>query len=220
VPPGHPTHGPVYSALVPFPKRLLNSYETIKVDMHPHWWYLTPSVAALAVSVGFSVWALTLGDSNADKALKVVGIVLLVASGLWALIRYMLWVTTHFVVTSDRVIFRQGVLRKVGVQIPLERVNNVNFEQTIFERLLGAGDLLIESGGADGQQTFEDIRHPDRVTNIIHEAIEENTVSAARPGVADTGLDVAGQLERLEGLAQRGSITWEEFEAQKRRLLG
>lgn len=204
---------------MPLPKRLLNSFETIKIDMHPHWWYLTPSVSALAVSVAFSVWALTLGDSNADKALKVIGIVLLVASGLWALIRYALWVTTHFVVTSDRVIFRQGVLRKVGVQIPLERVNNVNFEQTIFERMLGAGDLLIESGGADGQQTFEDIRHPDTVTNIIHQAIEENAVAGPR-GAAETAPDVADQLERLEGLAQRGSITWEEFEAQKRRLLG
>lgn len=203
-----------------FPRRLLNSFETVKVDMHPHWWYLTPSVTALAVSVGFAGWALSLDESGTDKALKVIGLVILIASALWTLIRYTRWATTHFVVTSDRVIFRQGVLRKIGVQIPLERVNNVNFEQTIFERMLGAGDLLIESGGADGRQTFEDIRHPDRVTNVIHEAMEENVANA--PGSARSVEidDVAGQLERLEGLAQRGSITWDEFEAQKRRLLG
>ena len=117
------------------------------------------------------------------------------------------------------IFFREGVFRRDGVQIPLERVNNVNFQQTFFERILGAGDLLIESGGEDGHQRFSDIKHPDRVTNVIHEAMEDND-NRARGGSAGREVDVADQLERLEALLERGTITEDEFERQKRRLLG
>lgn len=203
---------------MPFPKRLLNSFETVRVDLHPHWWYLTPSISSLIVSVVLCAFALSRGNGAGDKALKFIALALLVVCAAWLLVRYLRWVTTYFVVTSDRVIYREGVLRKVGVQIPLERVNNVNFNQTIFERMLGAGDLLIESGGEDGTQRFTDIKHPDRVTNVIHEAMEFNTAHDGDRGRRGD-VDIADQLERLEGLRDRGSITEAEFEAQKRRLL-
>ena len=155
-----------------FPKRLLNSFETIRVDLRPHWWYLTPPGGATLLALIFTIYALTL-DGGVGKAVKIIALIVLVIAGGWMLGRYTRWYCSHFVVTSHRVIFRAGVLRKSGMQIPLERVNNVNFNQSVFERMLGAGDLLIESGGEDGQERFEDIKHPDRVANIIHEAIED-----------------------------------------------
>ena len=79
---------------------------------------------------------------------------------------------TYFVVTTDRVIFRTGVISRRGIEIPLGRVNNVLFNQSLLERLIGAGDLLIESGGESGQQIFTDVRNPDRVQNSIHAAID------------------------------------------------
>jgi uncharacterized membrane protein YdbT with pleckstrin-like domain len=122
------------------------------------------------------------------------------------------------VITSDRVIFRSGVLAKSGIEIPLERVNNVLFNQSIFERMLGAGDLLIESGGEDGQQRFSDIRRPERVQNLIHAQMEVN--ESRRFTVPPADGDVASQLEKLEGLLERGTISLAEFEAEKSRLLG
>jgi uncharacterized membrane protein YdbT with pleckstrin-like domain len=103
------------------------------------------------------------------------------------------------------------------VEIPLERVNNVNFSQSIVERMLGVGDLLIESGGQDGQQTFTDIAQPERVQNIIHSTIQARGAirSEATPG----SMSIAGELERLEALLDRGTITDDEFLEQKRRLL-
>ena len=97
--------------------------------------------------------------------------------------------------------------------------------------MLGAGDLLIESGGEDGQSRFTDIRHPDRVQNLIHSQMELNEDkmygrvnrdgtpgAAAAPGAQH--LDVPSQLEKLEGMLQRGTLTPAEFEDQKRKLLG
>ena len=200
--------------------------ETIALDMHPHWWYFAePALSLLgAIVLGIVTLTQTDGGSNARKGLGYVVIALLVVAALWLIGRYSKWVTTNFVITSQRLIFRQGVIAKSGIEIPLERVNNVNFNQSIFERMLGAGDLLIESGGEDGQQRFTDIRHPDQVQNLVHAQMEglamrRGGYAAAATTKALTG-DVTEQLERLEGMLQRGTLSQAEFDAQKQRLLG
>lgn len=208
---------------MPYPKKNLNANETIALDMHPHWWYFAEPAGALvgAIILGIIVAAKTDGDGNGRKILVYAVIALMVVTALWLIGRYLKWITTNFVITSNRLIFRQGVLAKSGIEIPLERVNNVNFNQSVFERMLGAGDLLIESGGEDGQSRFTDIRHPEKVQNLIHsqmESLHQRRGGYSAPQAAPSA-DVTAQLERLEGLLDRGTITPEEFEAQKRRLL-
>jgi uncharacterized membrane protein YdbT with pleckstrin-like domain len=205
-----------------FSQKNLNANETIALDLHPHWWYFAGPVAALVVSIIGGIWALTTdGGSNAGKAMRVIFLAALVLTAIWVVARYLKWMTTHFVITSHRLIFRTGVLAKSGIEIPLERVNNVNFNQSVFERMLGAGDLLIESGGEDGQSRFSDIKHPDQVQRMIHSQMElaaERRGSYSRSAAGTTS--VAEELERLEGMLQRGTLSPEEFEAQKRKLLG
>ena len=211
-------------ASMPFPKKNLNADETIALDMHPHWWYFAEPAFSLlgAIILGIVVLLKTEQGDKARNVLGILSLVLIVGTAIWLIIRYLKWLTTNFVITSHRVIFRQGVIAKSGIEIPLERVNNVNFSQSVFERILGAGDLLIESGGEDGQQRFTDIRHPDRVQNLIsnqQEGHAKRRASYGTPLAAPAHADVAGQLERLEGMLQRGTLTPEEFDAQKRRLL-
>ncbi|MCU1502898.1 MAG: hypothetical protein JWM12_2252 [Ilumatobacteraceae bacterium] len=211
---------------MPYPKKNLNANETIALDMHPHWWYFARPAAALVGAIVIGIIILIEGPKgSAGTFFHWLAIVLLVITALWLIGRYLKWRTTNFVITSHRLIFRQGVFAKSGIEIPLERVNNVNFSQGIFERILGAGNLLVESGGEDGQQRFTDIRHPDRVQNLIHAQMEGHAVRRAGYPNANVPmpppqLDVADQLERLEGMLQRGTLTPDEFELQKQRLLG
>ena len=203
---------------MPYPAKLLNPDESVALDLNPHWWYFAESVSSFAVS-GI-LWLFVFGkyqDNPKPFLTYPIGVIAL-ATLAWVIVRYLKWRTTYFVITSDRLIFRNGVIGKSGIEIPLERVNNVNFKQGIFERIIGAGDLLIESGGEDGQQRFSDISHPDRVQNLIHTQMEENQKRSFSVNVTG-GSDVATQLEKLEGLLDRGSISAEEFESQKRRLL-
>ncbi len=89
--------------------------------------------------------------------------------------------------------------------------------------MVGAGDLLMESGGEEGQQRFTDIRHPDQVQNLINAQMEGHALrraTLARDVGGSASSDVASQLEKLEGMLQRGTLTPEEFETQKRKLLG
>jgi uncharacterized membrane protein YdbT with pleckstrin-like domain len=209
--------------MMPYPRKLLNDYETVAVDLHPHWWYFATPVAALvgSIIVGVVAWIYTDGTGTPRTGLVYLVIALIVASMVWVVVRYLKWTTTSFVITSDRLIFRAGVISKMGVEIPLERVNTIHFNQSIFERMTGSGDLVIESGGEDGQQRFTDIRRPDQVQKTIHAQKEANnkrrfTVSGANVGSGD----VASQLEKLEGMLERGTLTVDEFQGQKDRLLG
>lgn len=208
---------------MPYPKKLLNDYEELAVDLHPHYWYFAEAVAALVASIVLGIIVLAATDSS---ALRWIVLALIVISALWLLVRYLRWATTNFVITSDRVIFRHGVIAKSGIEIPLERVNSVHFNQSIFERMIGAGDLLIESGAEGGQQRFTDVKNPDKIQNLIHSQMEQNEnrmfQGGGRAGAQGTSgaVDLTAQLERLEGLRDRGALSDDEFETQKRRLLG
>ncbi len=206
---------------MPYPKKLLNDFETVAVDLHPHWWYFAEPVAALVGSIilGIVTKVFTDGTGTPRTLLVYLVIALIVISMIWVVVRYLKWATTNFVITSDRLIYRAGVIAKTGVEIPLERVNTVHFSQSIFERMTGSGDLVIESGGEDGQQRFTDIRRPDRVQNLIRAQSEDNE-QRRFTGTNAAPADVASQLEKLEGMLERGTLTPDEFQAQKDKLLG
>ncbi|MFZ9015788.1 MAG: PH domain-containing protein [Ilumatobacteraceae bacterium] len=202
---------------MPYPRKYLNDYETVALDLHPHWWFFAEPAFALIASVVVGIVALTVFDGTPETIVGWIALVMIAVSVLWMIGRYAKWSTTNFVITSDRLIYRSGVIAKSGIEIPLERVNNVLFNQSVFERIIGAGDLLIESGGEAGQQRFSDIKNPGRVQNLIHAQMETNS---NRMFGANGGADVASQLEKLEGMLERGTLTREEFDREKRRLLG
>jgi uncharacterized membrane protein YdbT with pleckstrin-like domain len=207
---------------VPFPRKLLNEDEEVVLDLHPHWWFLAKQTLALLAATVLGVLVLLNVDNGVVRLLA--GLLILAAVGWWVL-RYLDWRTTNFVVTTDRLIYRHGVLAKHGIEIPLERVNNVLFSQRLFERMLGAGDLVIESAGESGRQAFSDVRKPSAVQNEIYRQIEANeNRKFDRIGrgtfMGPAGGSVADELAKLDRLRRDGVLSEEEFAAQKARLLG
>lgn len=198
-----------------FPRKLLNDAEELVLDLRPHWSYFAGPAALLAVMLVLLVVV---------AASPLPGVVLLAVTGIavaalvWFVGRYSRWATTNFVVTSDRIIYRSGVLAKRGIEIPLERVNTVFSNQTVLERLLRSGDVVIESGGEQGRQLFTDIPNPRLVQNEIYRAIEDNQ-NRMFGHRQERGDDPIDQLERLDALRRRGVISESEFAAKKARLL-
>jgi len=207
-----------------YPRKLLNQNESVELDLRPHWWFLAPRLAVLVLAVLVGIYTAT-RDDPPQALVALVGIAV-VAALIWFGVRYAQWATTNFVVTSDRVIYRHGVLSKRGIEIPLDRINTVVFNQSFFERIIGAGDLEIESA-ADTPSVFTDIRKPSIVQAEIYKQAEDNEnrkydrigANAQAGAAASSGLSIAEQLEKLEGLRDRGSITPEQYEAQKAQLL-
>ena len=208
-----------------FPPDLLSDDEEVVVDMHPHWWTMVPVGALLAVVIVGGLAILVASGSGtawltARAAVGLAVLTTLVAFG----IRYAKWSTTEFVVTTERVISRSGVISKTGIEIPLDRINTVFFNQSAFERLARSGDLGIESAGEGGRQTFNNIRKPNMVQAEIYaqkerfehrrlERIGRASASASHP------ISVADEIAKLDALRQQGVVTDAEFEAKKAEML-
>jgi uncharacterized membrane protein YdbT with pleckstrin-like domain len=207
---------------VPFPTKLLNDDEEVILDLHPHWWYFAKPLSALVVAVAAGVWALGY-DGTGDNVIQVVTAVAVVLALGWFLLTYARWATTNFVITSDRLIYRHGVLAKKGIEIPLERVNTVFFSQSIFERVLGSGDLVIESAGEKGSEAFSNVRKPSSVQNEIYKQMEANENRkfdrmGARAG-GGSGASIPEQIQQLDDLRRRGVLSDAEFASKKADLL-
>jgi uncharacterized membrane protein YdbT with pleckstrin-like domain len=207
---------------MPYPRHLINEGETVALDLHPHWWYFSKHILT-----GIPLFLALIGVLTLSGSVQAVAgwawAILAVIWAVWLAIKYVQWQYTHFVVTDDRVIFRTGMLSKHGVEIPLERINNINFDQRIFERMIGAGDLDIESAGREGQSHFEDVRHPDGVQQEIYRQMEVNAKETASWSTPQTpaggGANIPEQIEQLAALRDKGHITAEEFETKKAALL-
>jgi uncharacterized membrane protein YdbT with pleckstrin-like domain len=199
---------------MPFPRKYLNEGEEIILDLRPHWFYLAGPAAALVVAL---VLALVVKDRSEWILFPVLALV--VVALVWFLGRYAKWATTNFVLTSDRLVYRSGVASRQGREIPLERLNDVSFHQSLLQRMLGAGDLLVESGGERGQEQFGSFARPQDIQNEIHRAIEAAAARDADRMAGRRELSPLEQLEKLEELRQRGVITQAEFELKKAKLL-
>jgi uncharacterized membrane protein YdbT with pleckstrin-like domain len=213
---------------VAYPQRLLQDDEEVALDLRPHWWFFGKQIGTgLPLVVAFFLTVATFAGDTQKVFLWVWGLLSILWAG-WLVIKYLDWTFTYFVVTSERVIFRTGVVSKRGVEIPLSRINNINFNQSVWERIIGAGDLSIESAGKDGQSTFEDVRHPDGVQQEIYRVSEEHErrraawaaptiVQQAAPAAA--GPSVPEQIDALARLRDSGALSEEEFHAKKQELL-
>ena len=153
---------------MPFPRRLLNDNEVVVLDLRPHWWVLVGSAALLAAALALAVGVSAGVPGTAHDVVLIASlIVVLLALGRFVR-RYARWATTNMVVTTERLILRAGVLGKTGREIPLERINDIAYRQRLFERLIGAGDLLVESGGERGQEILRMVPRPMRVQQAIY----------------------------------------------------
>ena len=152
-----------------FPDRLLNEGEDVIIDSHPHWWIFAGVVARLVLAIAVAITIVVQFDG---KAVNYIGIALIAVAVLNLLVVYVKWRTTDFVLTSDRLVTRRGIFSRDSREIPLERIMDLSCHQSLFERVIGAGDLMIESGGERGQEVFSNFGNPFELQNAVHRAIE------------------------------------------------
>jgi len=150
----------------------LHPNEHVIFDGHPSWrgtlsFYVRgillaavgAGIAALVTVIGsgFS-WGATIG---AFAALVV--IVLLVG--------FVYRMTTTYTITNQRMTIRRGILSRHVQETRVERVQNVNTNQTLVDRLLRVGAVDFDTAGSDDSDfTFRGVANPARVVRAVDEA--------------------------------------------------
>ncbi len=198
-----------------YPPELLTDDEVIHLAFRPHWKLLIIPVLWTALVVAASVLAWGLLPDGLPRWLAL-GVLLLGWVTL-AVVPTLRWFYTLHILTSERLIVRKGILARRGIEIPLEVVNDAGFSQSVFERMMGFGDVVIESAGEMGQSRLSNIPHPQRFHSELYRVREERTMALSG---APSGIDRnVATLAQLADLHRQGVLTDEEFRQQKAKLL-
>ncbi|MBT0568485.1 PH domain-containing protein [Williamsia sp. CHRR-6] len=171
-----------------YPENILADGEHVVLHKHPHWKALVvPTLIFLVATALAGVGAGYVVGSDLGQTTKVVlGSVI---AALWLVISVWFfgrplisWRTTHFVLTDRRVTFRNGIMTRSGIDIPLQRINSVEFRHGLVDRMLRTGTLIIESA-SDDPLSFDDIPQVEKVHALLyHEVFDTDSGggSAAR----------------------------------------
>jgi len=161
---------------VAYPDGLLVDGERVVMHKHPHWKLLVVPVLVLLVVVGLGSFLAALVSAQPWAPWAWIGLaVLAVALVVWlTVVPVIRWRTTHFVVTTRRVLIREGVLTRHGIDIPMSRISSVQFRHTLVERLLGCGTLIIESS-SDEPLEFDDVPDVERVHSLLYAEVADES---------------------------------------------
>jgi uncharacterized membrane protein YdbT with pleckstrin-like domain len=204
-----------------YPKRLLTSGEEIVREFRPHWRMLFVPFGwtVLLAAAVILTWIFPPDQHWFDWGVTAIAGVAWIVLGAYPFIS---WWFTLYVLTNERLIARSGIFSRHGLEIPLEQINDLSFHQSIIERVLRCGDLLIESAGEQGQSRFSNIPEPEQFHSLLYRVREERSKQLQGHGAAPVpqGDDTVSRLERLAKLQADGMISREEYEAQKAKILG
>ncbi len=146
--------------------------EKMILASNPHWFYFWKEVAA---AIGIVALLLLLSVVDASWLNDIIGWIALIAFVVLVIdiiVAFLNWKTTRFAITDQRVAYQSGMFRRRGVSIPLNRINNVNFNQSMIARILNNGVVTIESAGETGDSVFENIPNPEQVRTSIFAQVE------------------------------------------------
>lgn len=160
-----------------YPENVLAGDERVVLHRHPHWKRLVVPVVALLLFTALAAFVAAVVNQQTDWSstaknviFAVIGVVWLIALAWLTVWPYLNWWTTHFVITDRRVMFRHGLLTRSGIDIPLARINSVEFSHGIVDRMLRTGTLIIESASQD-PLSFQDIPSVERVHSLLYHEV-------------------------------------------------
>jgi uncharacterized membrane protein YdbT with pleckstrin-like domain len=156
----------------------LHPGERIVFEGRPIWrsilsFYITGFIGSLVIGV---IVALVVSTG--------VGVVVfLVLFAIDVLVGFIKRVSTRYTITTQRLRIERGILSKHVQQTRIERVQNVNTNQTFVSRVLHVGTVDFDTAGTDDSDfTFVGVGNPHEVVEAVDHAQREASASAAHRG--------------------------------------
>jgi uncharacterized membrane protein YdbT with pleckstrin-like domain len=171
---------------VGYPDNVLARDEQVVLHRHPHWKRLVGPIFILVFVTALAAFGAAVVN-NTDWEATAKTVVSVVIAALWLIIvgwltvwPFLNWWTTHFVITDRRVMFRHGLITRSGIDIPLARVNSVEFRHGLLDRMLRTGTLIIESASQDPLE-FYDIPRVEQVHSLLYHEVFDTLGSEESP---------------------------------------
>lgn len=183
-----------------FPTHLLADDEQLVLVLRRHIKVIAWPILLLILILALVGASFLIGQPILSLIVAALGLIVALRWVLWPILK---WWNEIYVLTTKRLILRQGVFNRSGHDMPLSRLNEVSFEHSLFERMLGCGTLKVENASEGGPLVLTDIPKVEVVQRSLYELADDLR------GVQGRGLDasVARSLdEAFDGEYQyRGS---------------
>ena len=213
--------------LVSIMRSKLKTDEKLLLIIRRHWIKLVPPFLAWLLLTIALLWWLHNG----------IAFIIIIVAALYPAIEYINWKYNLWAVTNMRVVDESGYFTRYSKESPLDKINNVEYDQTLWGRIFGYGDVDIQTAAELGETSYKLIHHPKLLKDTITHAQEEykriqitsqatqlaQAIAAQRPNLAGAPASqqmVADELHKLFDLLQKGAISHEEYVMQKNKLLG
>lgn len=170
-----------------YPENVLAAEERVVLHRHPHWKRLIGPVLILVLASALAAFTAGVVNQTAWEAMPknvvfaITGVIWLIVVGWLTVWPFLNWLTTHFVITDRRVMFRHGLLTRQGIDIPLARINSVEFRHGLLDRMLRTGTLIIESASQDPLE-FTDIPRVENVHSLLYHEVFDTLGSEESDG--------------------------------------
>jgi uncharacterized membrane protein YdbT with pleckstrin-like domain len=200
----------------------LKKEEKILVIIRQHW---------IKLALPFFAWLLaaTLLIMFAGTT----GFVIALVTALYPMYEYLNWKNNLWCVTNLRVVDESGFFSRYSKESPLDKINNVEYDQSLWGRLFGYGNVDIQTAAEMGETTYQLIHHPKLLKDTITQAQEEykktqinkqatqlaEAIAKSTSSIQPSQQMIADELQKLFNLYQQGAITQEEYIAQKSKLM-
>ena len=200
----------------------LKKDETILLIIRQHWIKLLLPFFVWLIAAILLIWLA-----------KTTGFIITLATALYPIYEYLNWKNNLWCVTNLRVVDESGFFGRYSKESPLDKINNVEYDQSIIGRILGYGNVDIQTAAELGETTYELIHHPKLLKDTITNAQEEykktqinrqavqlaEAIAKTSAAAAPSQQMIADELQKLFNLYQQGGITQQEYQVQKSKLM-
>jgi uncharacterized membrane protein YdbT with pleckstrin-like domain len=210
--------------------------EKMVLASNPHWFYFWKQVLAGFGLIGLLLILWNVDADWVDTSIGWITLIAFIVLLVNTIYEFVQWQTTRFAITDQRVAYQSGIVRRRGVSIPLNRINNVNFEQSFIARMFNNGSVTIESAGETGDSVFENIPDPEHVRALIFAGVEadeqrdsdRDAAALAKamqqhvpppPPPASSDKSAQERLAALDHLKAQGLVDEAEYTAKRQQIL-
>jgi uncharacterized membrane protein YdbT with pleckstrin-like domain len=202
-----------------FPDNVLTSDEKVEKSLHPHWRTVVGPIVVGLILIAAAIYIADLTpDDTQGNWIQWIVVALAVLVGIpLVIIPILSWRTSHYVITTHRVMVRKGILSKSGKDITLSKITDVSFTQTPLDRMLGSGTLSIESAGDSPNEDFQAIPRSDRIQQLLNHLIDQDANRRAQRIVNRAGFETEQEAADRMHEEERRMHEEEERLAEARR---
>ncbi len=196
----------------------LKKDEIVILETQPHWFTLVgPALVTLfGLIIGFAIGGLAILIGVICIGYFIYKVVQR-KNNLWA-------------VTNLRVIDEFGVFSNNSKESPLDKINNISYNQSLLGGIFGFGNIQIQTAAEIGSTMYYSVENPKELKDAITHMQEEyknhqikkqatELASAIVAGQQNNKVDVVAELEKLHELKQKGILTEEEYSNRKTKIL-